>query len=414
MFPRIAGIAFAVLLSWSCASATADETIKIAILTGLSGTNALYGEGQVNSFYAAADIINARGGILGGRKLEIVAMDAKNDPQDALIQFKRAIDNDIRFIAATVSSRVHALTDAISKHNARNPDQRVLLLNFNALDPALTEAKCSFWHFRFEPHSDMQLGAMVEYMSAQRSIHKVYLINQDYAFGQGVAKTSRELLAARRPDIQFVGDELIPLAKVKDFAPYISKIRASGADSVLTGNWGADLSLLMKASNETAFNAHFYTLLAAGFGTPAAIGAAGAEKMKTIYSWHLNAADGEWERRILDAQAKYKTNLDLAYMPAYRTVEMLANAIGRAGTTDPIKVAYALEGMHLSGPTGEIWMRAEDHQLIAPILVMSFVKAGQQGARHDIEGTGYGWKTDVVFNAKDVVPLVRCAMERPR
>ena len=211
------------------------------------------------------------------------------------------------------------LTDAISKHNTRNPDKSVLLLNFNALDPALTEAKCSFWHFRFEPHSDMQLNALAKYMAAQRSIQKVYMINQDYAFGQSVARTSRKLLAAKRPDIQFVGDELIPLAKVKDSAPYIAKIRASGADSVLTGNWGADLSLLMKASNETAFNAHFYTLLAAGFGTPAAIGAAGAEKMKTIYSWHLNAAEGEWERRILDSQAKYKTNLDLAYMPAYRS-----------------------------------------------------------------------------------------------
>ena len=58
-------------------------------------------------------------------------------------------------------------------------------------------------------------------------------------------------------------------------------------------------------------------------------------------------------------------------------------------------------------------MRAEDHQIIAPILVMSFVKAGQPGAKHDIEGTGYGWKTEAVLSPNDVLPPVRCQMERP-
>ena len=413
MYFRIAGVAFAALLSWNCPSATADETIKIAVLVGLSGPNAIYGEGQLNAFNAAADMVNARGGVLGGRKIEIVPMDNKGAPQEALIQFKRAIDDDIRYIASTVSSVVHALNGAIAKHNARTPDKAVLLLNFNSLDPALTEAKCSFWHFRFEPHTDMQLMALTKFMASQSAIQKVYLLNQDYAFGQSVSKGSREQLNAKRPDLAIVGDDLIPLAKIKDFAPYVAKIRASGADSVLTGNWGADLSLLLKASNEMGYKAHYYAMLAAGFGTPSAIGAAGADRVKTIYSWHLNATDPKWERTILDYQAKYKTNADLAYLPAFRTVEMVVSAINQAGTTDPVKVAHVLEGMHFAGPTGDSWMRAEDHQIIAPIFVMSFVKAGQPGVKHDVEGTGYGWKTDVIFSAKDMVPPVRCAMERP-
>jgi branched-chain amino acid transport system substrate-binding protein len=413
MYVRIAGVAFVALLSWNCLSAVGDETIKIAVSVGLSGPNAIYGEGQLNAFNAAADMVNARGGVLGGRKIEIVPMDNKGTPQEALIQLKRAIDGDIRYIASTVSSVVHALTDAIAKHNARYPDRTALLLNFNSLDPALTEAKCSFWHFRFEPHTDMQLMALTKFIASQSAIQKVYLLNQDYAFGQSVSRGSREQLIARRPDISIVGDELIPLAKVKDFAPYVAKIRATGADSVLTGNWGTDLSLLLKASNEMGFKAHYYALLAAGFGTPSAIGAAGADRIKTIYSWHLNATDPKWERTILDYQSKYKTNADLAYLPAFRTVEMVASAINQAGTTDPVKVAHALEGMHFAGPTGDSWMRAEDHQVIAPIFVMSFVKAGQPGAKYDVEGTGYGWKTDVVFSAKDMAPAVRCAMERP-
>ena len=407
-------VAFAsLLLSLAMLPAVAAETIKIAVSVGLSGPNAIYGEGQLNAFNAAADIVNARGGILGGRKVEIVPMDNKGIPQEALIQLKRAIDDDIRFVASTVSSVVHALNDAIAKHNERNPDKTVLLLNFNSLDPALTEAKCSFWHFRFEPHTDMQLMAMTKFMASQSDIQKVYLINQDYAYGQSVSRGSREQLNARRPDISIVGDDLIPLAKIKDFAPYVAKIRATGADSVLTGNWGADLSLLLKASNEMGFKAHYYALLAAGFGTPSAIGAAGADRMNTIYSWHLNAADPKWERTIVDYQARYKTNADLSYLPAFRTVEMLASAVNQAGTTDPVKVAYALKGAHFAGPTGDSWMRAEDHQIIAPIFVMSFVKAGQPGAKHDVEGTGYGWKTESLLAPNETLPPVRCAMERP-
>ncbi len=412
MLRRTVASAF-LLQSLALLPANAAEPIKIAISVGLSGPNAIYGEGQLNAFNAAADIVNARGGVRGGRKIEIVPMDNKGTPQEALIQLKRAIDDDIRYVASTVSSVVHALNDAIAKHNERNPDKTVLLLNFNSLDPALTEAKCSFWHFRFEPHTDMQLMALTSFMAMQSAIQKVYLLNQDYAFGQSVSKGSRQQLNARRPDISIVGDELIPLAKVKDFAPYVAKIRATGADSVLTGNWGADLSLLIKASNQMGFQAHYYALLAAGFGTPSAIGAAGADRMKTIYSWHLNATDPKWERTIVDYQAKYKTSADLAYLPAFRTVEMLASAINQAGTTDPLKVAHALEGMHFAGPTGDSWMRAEDHQIIAPIFVMSFVKAGQPGVKHDVEGTGYGWKTEAILAPSETLPPVRCQMERP-
>jgi branched-chain amino acid transport system substrate-binding protein len=406
-------ISVGVALLLNLSTAWSADSVKIAVLVGLSGPNAIYGEGQVNAFNAAADVVNSRGGVLGGRNIDIVPMDNKGTPQEALIQFKRALDEDIRYIASTVSSVVHALNDAVSKHNARNPDKPVLLLNFNSLDPALTEAKCNFWHFRFEPHTDMQLAALTKYMASQSGIQKIYLINQDYAYGQGVSKGAREQLSARRPGLTIVGDELIPLAKIKDFAPYVAKIRATGADSVLTGNWGTDLSLLLKASNEMGFKAHYYALLAAGFGTPSAIGAAGADRVKTIYSWHLNATDPKWERTILDYQKKFNTRADLAYLPAFRTVEMLASAIGKAGAADPVKVAYALEGMHFSGPTGDSWMRAEDHQMIAPIYVMSFVRAGQTGAKHDIEGTGYGWKSEAVLAPNETQPPIRCVMERP-
>src|SRR5581483_2641572 len=246
-------LALVIAVGLCCVPARAAEALKFAFLGSLSGPFALQGEETLKSLQAAADVVNARGGV-GGKKIEIVAFDNKGSPQESLIALKQAIDQDIRYIVSGVSNVAHALTDAIAKHNARSSDRPVLFLDYGALDPALTEAKCNFWHFRFEPHADTQLDVLTRFMAKQADVRKVYLINQDYAFGQAVSRSGKEMLAARRPDIQIVGDELIPFGKVKDFAPYVAKIRASGADSVLTGNWGNDLSLLIKAGNESNLN----------------------------------------------------------------------------------------------------------------------------------------------------------------
>ena len=394
------------------APACAEDTVKLAYIAYMSGPFALLGEEALKAFQAAADIVNARGGVAGGKKIEIVPFDNKGTPQETLIVLNRVIDQDIRFVMSTVSSNAHAINDAVVKHNARVPESPVLFFDY-AQDPALTEAKCNFWHFRFEAHTDTQVNVLTDYMARQTSVQKVYLINQDYAFGQAVSRAAREMLTAKRPAIQIVGDDLVPLGKIKDFAPYVAKIRASGADSVLTSNWGNDLSLLIKASNEAGLKANYYAYLAFFPGTPSAIGAAGADRLKSLAGWHINAADSSWEKTLLGYKAKYKALSNLDYIVPYRIVETVANAINKAGTTDPVKVAYALEGMRYAGPSGESWMRAEDHQLIAPVYVMSFGKAGTPGIKHDEEGTGYGWKTEAISEAKDAIPAMKCQMERP-
>ena len=413
MNSKLGRLAASAIFAVQLGGAAAADTIKLAVLGPMSGPFALQGEERLKIFQASADIVNARGGVLGGKKIEIVAFDNKSNPQESLIVLRQAIDQDIRFVASSASNVAHAISDALVKHNARNPKQRVLFFDFNALDPALTEAKCNFWHFRFEVHSDTQVGVLTDFMIKQPSVRKVYLINQDYAFGQAVSKAAKEMLAAKRPDIQIVGDDFVALGKVKDFAPYVAKIRAAGADSVLTGNWGNDLSLLVKAGNEAGLKATFYAILAGYPGTWAGIGTAGADRVKSLDAWHINAADSAWQTTLLEYKAKYSTVSNVAYLPAFRVVEMFASALNKAGTTDPVKVAYALEGLKYAGPSGASWMRADDHQIIAPLYILSFVKAGGPGVRFDEEKTGYGWRTDAFIDAKDTVPPVRCQMERP-
>lgn len=414
MVSSLIRIVLGAALALSVCFAHAAETVKLAFFGGLTGAQAHVSEEQLNAFKAAADIVNARGGVLGGKKIEIIVFDNKNTPQETLIVLKQAIDQDIHYVMATVSSVAHAINDALVKHNERNPEQIVLFLDYNALDPALTEAKCSFWHFRFESHSGMQINAITDYMAKQKAISKVYLFNQDYAHGHAVSKSSRELLAAKRPDVEIVGDDLIPLSKVKDFAPYVSKIRASDADAVLTGNWGNDLSLLVKASAEAGLKADYYTILGKLPGTWVTAGAAGAGRMKTVDAWHINAATPAWEKVLVDARAKYGASSNMDYLTAYRVVEMLSAAINKAGVDDPLKVAFGLEGLRYAGPSGDSWIRAEDHQIIAPMYVLSFVKEGQPGVKHDVDGTGYGWKTETLIEAKDNVPPMTCRMERPQ
>ncbi|MCW5624471.1 MAG: branched-chain amino acid ABC transporter substrate-binding protein, partial [Burkholderiales bacterium] len=377
------------LLGWALAVGAADP-IRVAHMDPLSGPFALIGESDSRLLQAAIDDINARGGVLGGTKLELVRFDNKGSPQEAMLNLKQIIDSKIRFISLGTGSHVaHALLESLNKHNSRNPDQAVLLLNIAAQDPPLTNEKCSFWHFRWEAHTDMRVKGLTDFIAAQKAPAKVYLINQDYSFGQAISKAAREMLAKKRPDIQIVGDDLHPLGKVKDFAPYIAKIKASGADTVLSGNWGSDLALLIKAAEEVGLKATFYTNYAYLVGTPRAFGGSGAERVKTVASWFPNLSGSPMEKTYLEY--KKKNDEDWGFLPIKYTVDMWAKAIDKAGSADPEKVARALEDMRYDAGVGESWMRADDHQITEPLFVASFKKAGRAGVMYVADGTGYGW-----------------------
>lgn len=404
-------IVICLVLAFPFKSACAVETIKIAYIAGLSGPISLNGQERLKNFMAAADRVNASGTLPVGTRFEIVPFDSKSTPQEGVIVLKQALDQDIRFIAASLSSVSHAIVDSLGKQNLRDPEHAALFLNLS-LDPTLTEAKCMFWHFRFDDHSEMYLDALTAYMAKKEKIGSVYLINPDFATGHIFQRQSREMLARKLPQARIVGDDLIPLAKIKDFAPYAAKIKASGADSILTSNFANDLALLIKAAQEQGVPVRFYTLSGWIPGTAVAIGSSGEDKVKSVGPWHINAADKAWDDYLTAAKAKYGALSNLDYFSIYRLLDMLATAIATAGSK-PINVAYALEGMKYVGPSGESWMRADDHQLIAPIHVIKFAKSGQAGVKHDEEGTGFGWKTEVLVGAQEVVPPVRCQMERP-
>ncbi len=401
----------AALAALLCATPALAQ-VKIAYIDPMTGPFANVGELGLRHFQGVIERINAAGGVLGGKKLEVIAFDNKGTPQDTNIVFQQALDQGIRIVTqGNGSGSAAALLDAVNKHNARNPGQEALFLNYAAVDPDLTNAKCSYWHFRFDANTHQKMEAITTYLATQKDLKKVYLINMDYQHGHQVSKYARELLARKRPDVQVVGDDLHPMGKVKDFSPYVAKIKASGADAVITGNWGNDLSLLVKAARDAGLAAKFYTYYAGGIGTPTSIGAAGENRVIQVSEYHLNLAPNKGLPYAMEFKKKYRT--DYYYERINVEMFMLARAIDKAGSLEPKKIAAALEGMHFDSDGGEVWMRAADHQLVMPLYLSIFRKVDGKDVKYDVEDTGYGFHTLAVSPAKDNDVPNTCRMVRP-
>lgn len=398
------------------------RSIRLGVIEGFSGSFANAGEAVWRNLAFAVARVNARGGVrLAGerRALELVRLDSKGQAEEALVMLRRAADLDIRFILQGNSSTVAgALVEAINRHNEREPGRRMLFLNYSAVDPVLTNERCSFWHFRFDAHAGMRMQALGSALAANPAVTKVYLLNQDYSFGQQVARLAREVIAARRPDIAFVGDELHPLGRIKDFSPYAAKIQAAGADAVVTGNWGNDLTFLVRAAREQGLDAQFYTFYGNGLGAPAAIGEAGVGRVRAVAEWHPNA-DVPAARPIYQAFRNTLRDVRDDYFNMRHVVmlEMLAAALEAADSLDAREVALALEGRVHEGAPYRAEMRAADHQLLTPLDVSVMQRAGPSAGAgapsFDLEGSGYGFVTERRFEPDDTTLPHACAMPRP-
>ena len=402
----------AAVVAAACAAPQAyAENVKVAFIDTLSGAFAPIGQNQLKTFQMFSETANKQK-LAGDNTLEFVGFDNKGSPQESLTQLKNAIDQGYRYISQGNGSGVAlALIDAINKHNERNPGKEIVFLNHAAIDPDLTNSKCSFWQFRFDANSDMKMEALTSFMAKDQSIKKVYIIGQNYAHGHQVTRAAKEYLKRKRPDIQIVGDDLHPIAQVKDFSPYVAKIKASGADTVITGNWGADLALLIKAAKDADLKANFYTYYAGTTGVPTAMGASGADHVKMIAYWHPNNETFSGKEIVEAFKKKY--NDDFYTLATYNIVQFLSKAIKESKSTDPIKVAFALEGMKFKSLNGEDEMRKADHQLEQPLYIATWAKVDGKTVKYDQENTGYGWKTDQKVDTYIAAQPTSCQMKRP-
>jgi branched-chain amino acid transport system substrate-binding protein len=397
----------------------AAEPIRLALIEGLSGPFANAGEAVFRNLLWATERVNQRGGVRlagGARPLALQRFDSKGNTEDALSMLKSATDQRVGFVLQGNSSAVAtALIDALDKHNQREPLRRALYLNYSAVDPVLTNERCSPWHFRFDAHTDMRLAALTEVLRDDKAVERVHLLSQDYSFGQHFNRKARELIIAKRPDVQIVGDELHPLGRVREFMPYATKIAASGAQAVFTGNWGNDLTLLVRALRDVGSSAKLYTFYGNALGAPAAIGEAGVGRVMAVAEWHPNLGDPATERFLTDFKKRFaEPKDDYVHARMHVLVEMLVQAIERAQSTDAAAVSRALEGAVLDasalGGLHSATMRAADHQLQQPLVVSVMERAGSPGVRHEVEGSGFGFRTLKRFDAAAAEQPHSCRM----
>jgi len=384
------------------------QVVKIVRIDALSGLLGPVGVNQLKGYQYFAEKFSATNP--AGVKFEVTGIDNKLSPTESLNALKSAIDSGVRYIAQGNGSSVAlALVDAVNKHNERNPGKEVIYLNDQAVDPDLTNSKCSFWHFRFDADTSMKMEAMSSFMKEQKDIKKIYLLNQDYSHGHQVVKYAKETIGRKRPDIQFVGEDLHPLARVRDFAPYIAKIKASGADTVITGNWGSDLSLLLKAASEGGFEGKFHTYYIAATGTPTALGNNSAGKAFQVGNAHNNMG-GQQKAWADEFKAKYNDDIT-TYQPA-RIFEALGQAMAQAKSTDPVKVAAALSGLKFKSFNGELEIRKTDHQLQQPLYMVVWQKADAKFS-YSHENTGMTLAPVAEYAPYVSSTPTSCQMKRP-
>ena len=392
--------------------------VQLALIEGMSGPFANTGEAVLRNLVWAVERVNARGGVAtqeGKRRLVLNRYDSKGQSEEALTSLRSAIDSGAQFVLqGNSSANAAVLVDAIQKHNEREPQKRVLFLNYAAVDPALTQEKCNFWHFRFDAHADMRMAALMQVLKQDTKLKSVYLIGQDYSFGQSVLREAKVQLEKLRPDIQIAGDELHPMGRVKDFLPYAAKIRASGAQAVITGNWGNDLSFLVKAAKDVGYEGKFYTFYGNALGAPAAMGDAGVGKVLAVAEWMPNVPGAESAKFYQSFKQRFvKPSEDYLHLRMQLMVEAFAQSTEKAGQTEPMAVALQLENAEVSmaGQRGK--MRAMDHQFQQPMVVAMMAKQGGPDVPFDVEGSGYGFKIIRQFKAQELELPSVCKMNRP-
>lgn len=406
----VAAIATAFSLVAGAASAA---PLKIALVETLSGPQASTGLMFRAAARYAIDQINAAGG-WNGEPLALAEYDNQGGPAGASDKLKSAIADGAQIVFQGSSSAVSGqITEDVRKYNLRNPGKEIIFLNLGGEAMELTGAKCSFYQFKFATNAQIRVKALVSAMKPLNALGtRVYSFNQNYSWGEDMQTAIDQY--ASLGGYQVIDKTLHDVNKIQDFSPYVAKIAASKADTVITGNWSNDLLLLMKASKSSGLKVRFATVF---LDQPGNIGNAGEAALGSYVAHPFNAeaAGAASEQLANDFKAKQGHMPVFIEPQAIFGVQMLGVALKNTkpkdGKLDANTLALALEKATLTTPLGEISMRASDHQALLPMVVSVVSK----DAKFKVDGTDMGFKPVKTFSAEQAATPAQesCKMQRP-
>jgi branched-chain amino acid transport system substrate-binding protein len=387
--------------------------LKIGLVETLSGPQAPTGLMFRAAARFAIDQINADGG-WNGQPVQLVEYDNQGGPAGAADKLKAAIADGVQLIVQGASSAVSGqITEDVRKHNIRNPGKEVVFLNVGGEALELTGEKCHFHHFRFNPNAQVRVKALVSAMKQDSVLgSKIYSINQNYSWGQDMEAAIAANAAAGGYTV--VDKVLHETNKIQDFAPFVNRIAASKADTVITGNWSNDLLLMMKASKAAGLKARFGTTF---LDQPGNVANAGDVALGhyVVHAFNADANGQESERFAEDYKAKngrYPVFIEGQTVFGMLMVGAVLKGLRpQDGRLNVNAFAKALESAKFKTPMGEASMRSEDHQILLPVAVSKV----SNEAKFKADGTKMGFQTVKLFSAQEAAAPVQasCKMQRP-
>jgi branched-chain amino acid transport system substrate-binding protein len=388
----------------------ARQTVRLAFIDPLSGAMSDVGRNGLRSWQFMAEAMSGTGDVTGPRFI-VAGFDNKGSPLESLNALKAAVDQGFRYIVQGNGSGVAAaISAALVRHNLRHPQQPVVQINYAAMDPALTTDKCSPWHVRIDADTAMKSQALARYMAEQPGLKRIYLLNQNYAHGQQFSSYFKQALAALRSDWQVVGDELHPPFQGQSFDPYVKNLLASGAQALVSANWGADLRDLVRSLVDAKSVSPLYAYYPNLQGIPTAL--AKASDRFSVYQVACSHTNQPGPAGDLAQRFQEKHGEDFVVYAAFDGIAMLRHAITQAATTNPAQIAARLSGMIFPGFNGPVQLRADDHQLQKGVYISRWQKVSAAYPR-DAEGTGHTFAPVRYFDPWSIRVPARCDMQRP-
>jgi branched-chain amino acid transport system substrate-binding protein len=349
------GAGLAVILAGMATSAMAQSEIKIGEINSYSLLPA-FTEPYRKGWQLAVEEINAAGGI-DGKKLVVISKDDAGKPADAQTAANELVSNEnVAMLAGTFLSNIGlAVSDFANQ-------RKVFFLAAEPLTDAITWSKGNRYTFRLRPSNYMQ-AAMLAEAAAKLPAKRWATIAPNYEYGQSAVSVFKQLMSAKRPDIQWVEEQWPPFGKI-DAGPVVQALAAANPDAILNVTFGADLVKFVREGNTRGLFKN-RTVVSFLTGEPEYLDPLKDETpdgwIVTGYPWY-DIKTPEHAAFLKAYQAKYNDYPRLGSIVGYETIKAAAAILAKAGSTDPDKMIAAAEGLKVPSPFGEITFRKIDHQ----------------------------------------------------
>lgn len=375
----VAGLAAAGLMLGAHGALAQGEPVKVGELNSYSRM-AAFAVPYRNGMQLAQDEINAKGGVLGGRKLEIIFRDDGGTPGDAVRVAEELLTREnVSFLAGTFLSNVGlAVADFANQ-------KKVLFLATEPLTDALTMAQGNKYTYRVRPSTYMQTKMLVEAVKA-KNVKKWAIVAPNYEYGQSAAANFKKLIKAATPDAEFVGEQFPALGKV-DAGATVAALENMKPDGIFNVLFGGDLTQFVREGNTRGLFEK-RTVASLLTGEPEYMIPLGEETPEgwVTTGYPLDQITDAPHKAFLDAyKAKFNDTARLGSLLGYVVGYMMRDTINKAGGTDTEKLLAALKDAKFETVVGPVTMRGIDHQSTLGAWVGETTLKGKAGTMKNVK-----------------------------